>query len=50
VSRTAALDAADLTKSYAEEDIRRACYEMLRPNSAIRAVAPTPFAVLGSGS
>jgi len=44
VSCTAALDTADLTESYAEEDTPAGCYEMLRSNPAIRA-APAPCAV-----
>ena len=39
MSCAAALDAADLTKSYAEEATPWACYEMLRPNPAKRADA-----------
>ncbi len=48
MSHTAALDAADLTKSYAEADTCGACYEMLRSNPEIRAVDPTPFTILGA--
>ena len=64
MSRTAASSAANPTESYAlGRNLTKShaarldlpatlagCYEMIRPNSAICAIFPTPFAVVGSGS